>query len=259
MNAAITILATAATLPLCTAADGHNTSGGSAIDPFIRAVEAMKYSVTPLACIAVNGAESKLLARSGTAFFISAAGEFMTAAHVLLDMQNSEPPCTVTAVILPRERYQPKALNEQVEWFSFKIADCVIKPDLDVAKCALIDDLSSQKVVRDFKIVPVKFDWTIPPDATQIAFTGFPMNARDPMTFRANVSAYRPVWRNEHVVDELVMDRGAWPGSSGSPVFTSDGRAIGILIASRTEEGTAMTTVRSASAVRALLAGPDQK
>jgi hypothetical protein len=174
----------------------------------------------------------------------------MTAAHVVLDMQKNDPPCPVTAVILPRYKaWDPSALNEPFDWFVFDIHNCVIEESLDVAKCPLSDDPFNQKVGRDFQIVPVTFDWRIPPDATQVAFTGFPMNVRDPMTFRANVAAYRPAWRNEKLVPEFVLDRSAWPGSSGSPVFLSDGKVIGIIIASRTEEGTAMTAVRSASIV----------
>ena len=260
MKIAIRILATATTLFFSIAADGQNAPATQAIDPFIGAVEAMKHSVAPIACVAVKGAESKLLARWGTAFFLSTTGEFMTAAHVVLDMQKNDPPCPVTAVILPRYKiWDPSALNEPSEWFAFDIHNCIIEKDLDVAKCPLSDDPFNQKVGRDFEIVPVKFDWRIPPDATQVAFTGFPMNVRDPMTLRANVAAYRPVWRSEKVVPELVLDRSAWPGSSGSPVFLSDGKVIGIVIASRTEEGTAMTAVRSASVVDALHAGWEKK
>ena len=256
MKRAIRILATATTLSLCMAPGGQDTPANQAIDPFIGAVETMKHSVAPLVCIAVNGAESKILDRRSTAFFLSTSGEFMTAVHVLLDMQNNNPPCPVTALILPHnKKWDPSALNEPSEWFAFTIRNCVMDRDPDVAKCPLSADPFNQRVVRGFGIVPVKFDWSIPPDATQVAFTGFPMNVRDPMTFRANVAAYRPVWRREKVIPELVLDRSAWPGSSGSPVFLSDGKVIGIVIASRTEEGTAMTAVRPASVVRALLAG----
>jgi V8-like Glu-specific endopeptidase len=219
----------------------------------------MKHSLAPLVCVAVNGADSNLLSRRGTAFFLSTSGEFITAAHVVLDMQKNDPPCPVTALILPRKKtWDPSALGEPSEWFAFDIHNCVIKRDLDVAKCPLSDDPFNQNVGRDFEILPVKFDWRMSPDATQVAFTGFPMNVRDPMTFRANIAAYRPVWRSENSVPEFVLDRGAWPGSSGSPVFLADGRVIGFLIASRTEEGTAMTAVRPVSAVRAVLTGSEK-
>jgi hypothetical protein len=255
----VRILATATMLSLSMPGGGKDAPATQAIDPFIGAVQTMKHSVAPLVCVAVNHAESKLLGRRGTAFFVSTSGEFMTAAHVVLDMQKNDPVCPVTAVILPRYKiWDPSSLNEPSDWFAFDIHNCIIEKDLDVAQCPLSVDPFNQKVGRDFEIVPVKFDWRIPPDATQVAFTGFPMNVRDPMTFRANVAAYRPVWRSEKVVPELVLDRSAWPGSSGSPVFLSDGRVIGIVIASRTEEGTAMTALRPASAVRALLTGSEK-
>jgi hypothetical protein len=140
MKRPITILATATTLSVCTAGAGQNTSVVGAIDPFTGIVETMKHSVAPLACVAANGRESKLLARRGTAFFVSTVGEFMTAAHVLLDMRRDDPPCPVTAVILPRNKiWDPDALNEPVEWFAFKIETCALESDLDLAKCRLTD------------------------------------------------------------------------------------------------------------------------
>ena len=87
-------------------------------------------------------------------------------------------------------------------------------------------------------------DATPPAAGDLLAFTGFPMNARDPMTYRADVAAYRLVWRNEKVIAVLMLDRAGWPGSSGSHVFISEGRVIGILTAARAEERTEMTTLR---------------
>jgi len=254
----VTTILAVSTASLCIAGNGQPARPISAIDPFVAAVETMKHSVAPLVCVSGNSAEAKLLDRRGTAFFLSAKGVFLTAAHVIQEMQKDDPACPVSAVVLPAERWQPEVLNEPVGWFSFKIVDCVIEQDLDVAKCALTTDPSSQTVGLGFKIVPAKFDWNIPPDATQVAFLGFPMSARDPITFRAGVAAYRPAWRNERAVAELVLDRSAWPGSSGSPVFLSDGSVIGILTA-RTDDGTEMTVLRPVSAVRTLIMSPEKK
>jgi hypothetical protein len=255
MKAVIAILAVSTATSLCTAGNGQSARPISVVDPFVAAVETMKHSVAPLICISGNGAESKLLARTGTAFFTSTA-EFLTAAHVIEGMQQSVSSCPVTAVLLPPERWQPDTLDEPAAWFSFKIGNCALDHDLDVAKCPLTDDLT--KVGLSFKIVPVKFDWSIPPDATPVAFTGFPTNARDPITLRANVAAYRPAWRNKRVVPELLLDRFASPGSSGSPVFLPDGRVVGILTA-RTDDGTEMTNIRPVSAVRAWLESLEKK
>jgi V8-like Glu-specific endopeptidase len=259
MKATITVLTAAITMWVCGDGLSQDAPTVPAKDPFAGAVETMKNSVAPLICVTANDAGPQHLSRRGTAFFVSASGEFLTAAHVILQMQNDDPRCPIPAVTLPLHRWQPNEANESVAWFSFKIPNCVIDVQIDVADCSLINDLSVPRRALTFKIVPVKFEWNLPSDGTQVAFTGFPMNARDPMTFRADVAAYRPVWRNEKVIPELLLDRAAWPGSSGSPVFLPDGKVVGILIAARTEEGTAMTSLRPVSAVRELLAGPRRK
>ena len=41
------------------------------VDPFIPAIEKMKFAVASLDCLALSGAESKILERMGTAFLVS--------------------------------------------------------------------------------------------------------------------------------------------------------------------------------------------
>src|SRR5438067_1358318 len=74
----------AAMAVLCPAGSAQNVSAIAAIDPFIGAIETMKRSVVPLVCVAMNGTRPKILQRTGTAFFVSGAGDFVTAAHVIL-------------------------------------------------------------------------------------------------------------------------------------------------------------------------------
>jgi hypothetical protein len=213
----------------------------------------MKRSIAPLVCLSVKGEEATVRVRVGSAFFVSTEGEFLTAAHTIAEMHKSDRPCPITALTLPLEGWQPRASEEPTAWLPFKIADCVIDTLLDVARCRAKIDRSGPLPDR-IRIVPVKFEWEIPPDGTQVAFTGFPFGARDPMTFRAGVAANRAVWRDGKMIAELVLDRSAWPGFSGSPVFLSDGRVIGILFAGVIEEGIAMTFLRPVSALRGMIA-----
>jgi S1-C subfamily serine protease len=212
-------------------------------DPFIGAIENMKRSVAPLVCLDANGAHAKMLERAGTAFFVSGTGDFLTAAHVIVDMQNSQRQCSTPAITIPPENWRPDVRQEPLNWFPFKFSDCRIDLDLDVAACRLIDDPAAR--TPGFKIAPVKPARSISPDGTQVAFTGFPLGVRDPMTSKAIVAAYRTVWENDKAIAELVLDRAPWPGSSGSPVYLSDGRVIGIVIAS----GIGLTIVRPESLI----------
>jgi hypothetical protein len=214
------------TIQLWPVSNGQNLPSSFAEDPFIGVIDSMKRSVAPLVCLSVKGEESTILSREASAFFVTPAGDFLTAAHVLEEMRKSGHPCPVSAITLPKHGWQPGTLNEPAIWFPFSIDACKVAKVLDVAECHPTTDLSRSKA--DFRVVPVQFEWNIPPDGTQVAFTGFPFGVRDPMTFRAGMAAYSPVWRGEKVIDEVVLDRSAWPGFSGSPVFVSSGRVIGI-------------------------------
>ena len=242
----------------CPIGIAQNSPPALLADPFIPAIEKMKDAVAPLDCLAVNGAESKVLERMGTAFLVSESGDFLTAAHVIREMQKREGACPTTAITLPAPEWHPEARTEQMRWFPFKISDCRIDDILDVAKCKLTEDLSVG--IREFhlKIAPVQFEWNLPRDGAQVAFTGFPLQARDPMTFRAGVAAYRLPGRDEPI-PELVLDHTALPGFSGSPVYLADGRVVAILVGNGTGEATGITVARPASICREMLAeGPSQ-
>lgn len=227
------------------------------MDPFIGAVETMKRSVAPVTCMVMQGSEAKILYYAGSAFFISGAGDFLTAAHVIRDIQKGERPCPLSAITIPLDNWHPEVRNEGVAWSSFNASECRIDSDSDLASCRLKDDISQSKF--ESKIAPVKFEWSIPPDGTQVAMTGFPMNARDPMTLRAALSGYLIRWQDESPIPALVLDRTAWPGYSGSPVYLSDGRVIGILIAVAKDEALGMTIARPAWLIRGLLAEKPKK
>jgi hypothetical protein len=80
-------------------------------------------------------------------------------------------------------------------WFPFKNSECKIDISADLAACQLTGDLPA----RMQKLHPkaIQIEWNTPPDGTEAAFTGFPLEARDPMTFRAHVASNRGPWSNQ--------------------------------------------------------------
>lgn len=234
----------------CLAGFGQQASSPAVVDPFIAAIETMRHSVASLDCLAVSGAETKILERVGSAFLVSAAGGFMTAAHVITDMKKRGRLCPTPAIIVPGTDWHPAARTEDLRWFPFQTADCRADRGLDIAVCSMTDDLSDRKRELHLKVAPVQFEWNIPPDGTQVAFTGFPLRARDPMTFRGGVAAFRTPWPDQ---PELVLDRPTLPGFSGSPIYVADGSVVAILVKDGKEEASGITIARPASLFREML------
>ena len=219
-----------------------------AADSFIATVEAMKHSVAPVVCLDGDGPKSTIQDLEGTAFFISGAGDFLTAAHVIDGVQNHAHSCPVTAIYLPPDHWDPESSEELLAWYPFAVANCVVERGLDVARCNPLADLSLRK--ESFVIRPVDFEWSSQPDGTLIAFTGFPLESRDPLTSRGGIAAYRR--RSPDNLD-LIIDQAAWPGASGSPVYLSDGRVVGILLARGAGDGAGTAIVRPAQSLKRFL------
>jgi hypothetical protein len=220
-------------------------------DRFIAAIEDVKHSLGAMDCLAVSVAEAKLLKRTGSAFLISDSGDFVTAAHVLMDMQNSGDPCPTPAITFAVADWRPEAPAEDMLWFPFEIGECRRESILDVALCRPSVDLRAH-LHKANKVAPVQFEWDTQPDGTRLAFTGFPLEARDPMTFQAHVAAYRTIWPDK-ATSELVLDHNSLPGFSGSPVYTADGKVVAILVKDGKPEAPGAAIARPVSAVREML------
>jgi len=225
-------------------------------DPFIAAIETIKQSVIAMDCLDASLAQAKVVKRIGSAFLISESGDFVTAAHVLAAMQSEDDPCPTSAITLPVGGWQPGAPTEDMFWFPFKISDCKIDSGNDVAKCWLSGDLPAR--IRKLHLKAVQLDWGVPADGRRVAFTGFPLEARDPMTFRAHVAAY---WgpRPNLLTPELVLDHASQPGFSGAPVFLADGTVVAILVRDGKPQAEGMSIARPISAVREMLIKTSEK
>jgi hypothetical protein len=243
-------------LILSPAGAGPKATSAAGGDPFIVAIETAKRSVASLDCLSVSGSESRIVERVGSAFLLSGKGDFLTAAHVIAAMQNPEGSCPTPALTFPAGDWHPEARTEDMRWFPFQASNCRMEPSVDVALCTLSEDPSARKRDLHLKAAPVLFEWDIPPDGTQVAFTGFPLRARDPMTFRAHVAAFRTPWPDEEI-PELVLDGPTF--FSGSPIYLANGNVVAIILKDGKDEAAGVTIVRPVSVFREMLREKLQK
>ncbi|MEO8097610.1 MAG: serine protease [Acidobacteriota bacterium] len=212
----------------------------------------MKRSVTTLVCLTDTGLDAKASKHLGTGFFVSVKGDFITAAHVIFaDVDHGESRCKYSAALLPLGRWRPEAPDEELAWFEFKPSECETMAAIDLVRCSLSDEgLLKQHAVR---IEPAAFDENVPPDGSEVAFTGFPLGLRDPVTSRAIVATYRVERSGTTLISRIVLDRSTWTGTSGSPVYLSNGRVIGVVVEKGTGEAEGITLVRPTHAFHEIL------
>lgn len=195
--------------------------------PFTGAIQNMKRSVVPLACISVSGTVAETLSVEGTGFFVSADGTFVTANHVIDGMVNPgrRGPCPHTAFFLPQSGvWSSQEAHFQSDYYVFHVAECKRDPDIDVARCRSVRNIEGAH-----KIIPVSFDTALQPDGTAVAFTGFPLQFQVPLSSVGTVSGYVKPHADGRGPRAIIMDKSAWPGASGSPMYLGNGKVVALV------------------------------
>ena len=237
---------------------GANTASAqyTGQDAFLSAIHKMKRSVAPLMCFRAlpprsrpalqpsqaggappNGAaqappqEFQPIA-AATAFFITRHGDFLTAAHAVTEFQPGRSLASC-AMSIWFESPIDAAGNYSAQAFFVSVPQCVSDLGLDIARCRTIDDLGKIYDGR-FMPDPVEFDSGQRDDGTAVAITGFPLLTTTPISSRGYIGGYIPAAQN---APRMAIDRAAWPGGSGSPVYDWRGRVLGVLL--EAGEGTA--------------------
>jgi S1-C subfamily serine protease len=194
---------------------------------FTGAIQSIKRSVIPIVCIAVNGTVAQTLSVEGTGFFVAADGTFITANHVIDGMvsEQRKAPCPHTAFYLPQSGgWSSEQATFQSDYYVFHANECKRDADLDIARCR-----SVRNVEPAHKIAPVTFETSLQPDGTPVAFTGFPLQFQIPLSSVGNISGYVPTRDDGRGPRSIIMDKEAWPGASGSPLYLANGKVVGLL------------------------------
>jgi hypothetical protein len=196
-------------------------------DPFIDTIEQAKRSVAPVICVnQTSPGVFNIPSIDGSAFLIDDHGTFLTAAHVVKDFLPGSPlsQCGAAAIYLPLDKWG----TGNIRWLRFFPEDCVFDSSSDISKCRTVDDVAG---VKELLVKPSHFvvDDEVKRDGTAVAFTGFPLNAVIPYTSRANILAYPIVSPPKPGATTVILDKAAWPGASGSPIYLVDGKVIGLM------------------------------
>ena len=212
-----------------------DTAARTTPDQFVSSIDLVKRSVIPILCAQFD-AQGKFSYRfiDGTGFFIDEDAHFVTAAHVIADLKQKT---CIMAIYIPRDGWRRNVMVIDVNWLLFK--DCKVDDSLDLAVCKPVGQVPT-------RIYPLTFDILQPLDGMPVAFTGFPLGFVQPLSSRGNVAAYRKTV-DENGARELIIDKGTWPGASGSPVYSPEGKVVGIILARGTDEATGIAVALPAS------------
>jgi hypothetical protein len=208
---------------VCAFATMHGAFAAPA-DPFIAAVATVKRSIATVVCVRPHPASERFAPFiDGTAFFTTRSGEFLTAAHVLRDFAIGG-----RLQGCPMEVWFSQGTDApgHVGFLMYSVHRCVSDDHIDIARCATDDDLNSFTGDK-LRPLPVEIDGAERPDGSAIAVTGYPLSSMLPITSRGFIGAYATDSLGN---SEIVLDRAAWPGGSGSPVYDSQGKVLGMVI-----------------------------
>jgi len=197
----------------------------SRTEAFILTIDRVKTSVVPILCGKFDEHQQFVVQLiDGTGFFVDDEGDFLTAAHVIADLKivnASRPVPCVMAIYVPLVGWQRDAVTFDSRWYTF--TDCISDTTLDLAVCKPVIKINSQ-------VHPLVVEDLRPPDGSPVAFTGFPLGSTEPVSSRCDIAAMRGAVDTEGS-REIVLDKGTWPGASGSPIYTENGVVIGIMLA----------------------------
>ncbi len=187
--------------------------------------------MVPIVCV-VRARNDKRIVRYrtvGTGFLVDMTGTFVTALHVIDSFSGSTQKTTCQGAIAfstgeakARENGQWSALPKSewerppkdVKWVPVDFATCHRNIEFDVAVCKTMRDLTTETVSHGVASVSVER----PPRGTSVFFIGFSLQATNSVVRTGNVM--------EFVATNIYIDKSAWPGASGSPIFLAGGKQV---------------------------------
>lgn len=249
-------------LLLFMAAGGHGVSVCQS-SPGIGGVERASGAVVPIVCLIRTHHDGRAIRyRSvGTGFFVGTSGTFVTAAHVLANFTDSTKGnvCRAAVAFSPATRKSAgrehwsglpasawESAPKNVQWFPFDSAACHKNHKFDVAVCKTIRDLTRESISHGV----VAISTVRPTTGTNVFFVGYGRQALDSTAVSASIAGVPPSDGSY----ALEIDKSAWLGASGSPIFASDGtNVVGMIIKTGIGETSGRSFGVASDAIRTVL------
>lgn len=198
-------------------ADTVSTGSEEGFFPYAT-IDRMARASVPIAC--ATDVQGKIGIRNinGSGFFVNRNGDVVTAQHVVAGLGGCIP-----AIYVPRSGWSFTDEHVKAKWY--RISSCDQDPSVDIAVCHLADNPFNDPGLHT-ALEAVQFNIVTEPEGAPVAFTSFPLNNIHPITSVGIVAGY--YWENHQRF--LLVDKGAWFGASGSALYGSDGRVVGIVL-----------------------------
>ncbi|MBI1995877.1 MAG: trypsin-like peptidase domain-containing protein [Deltaproteobacteria bacterium] len=221
---------------------------------FLKTIEHAKRSVLAVVCMGQNPDTKSLylISVDGSGFFASDDGSFVTAGHVAkgLFALGRIPTCPVKAVYVPLNNWDTS--KSDVDLRIIPIKRCWWNDNVDVGVCTLAVNPFLDDAIK-LKPVVADFDTSVQPDGTPVAFTGFPLSFIQPITSQGIVGTYRNA-TDVLGPKEMMVDKNAWPGASGSPVYLSNGKVVGLIVQRGFNDASGLAFARTSFFIKDFLA-----
>lgn len=195
-------------------------------------ITSLKQAVAPIVCIARESPRHFVINEqyvAGTSFFVN-TGAVLLPEHVLAGIRDyasskrgSHCIPGLYVPILPQATHSPLSVRAYV------LATCHEDPAHDVAACGLVASPFYDEEVKAH-VRAVDWEQIAQQGGTPVACTGFPQGSTIPVTSRGVVAANK---LGQGWPEQLVIHLDVWHGSSGSPVYLSSGKLIGMIIRKR--------------------------
>lgn len=215
----------------------------------VETIERVKSAALPIVCL-VQDPDGSLSVNGGmgSGFFINSEGYFVTAEHVINALEvrsKNTQDCLAPAIQMPKGGWSATQGKPDLKFFRFD--NCLKDAESDIAVCRpLLNPFEEPEVKSQLGFVTFASS-SAHSDGTPVAFTAFPLDLTRPVTSKANIASFL-------MVQNLIMiDKTAWPGASGSPLYLADGTVIGMVVSTGTNEGSGLAYARRVESITAFL------